>query len=108
MPSIKFYIRKIINFLLFQNTSDSEYMNSLFKCAAELVRYMKSELSDYQIGKLVEIIKANLEHYSMQANVYGCLKAIIEKNVVTPDVYDLIEIIGDKMITNVNKGIKST
>ena len=44
----------------------------------------------------------------MQANVYGCLKAIIEKNVVTPDVYDLIEIIGDKMITNVNKGIKST
>jgi hypothetical protein len=109
LPSLKFYIRKIINnlFMLFQNSSESEFINSLFKCTAELVRCMKNEHSEFQIKKLVEIIKANLEHYSMQANVYGCLKAIVEKRVLTPDVYDLIEIIGEKMITNSNKGIRS-
>lgn len=110
LPSIKFFCRKIINnlFLLFTTSSDSEFMNSLFKCTTELVRYMKTDLTDYQIGKLVEIIKANLEHYQMQANVYGCLKALIDKKVLSSHIYDLVDIIADKMITNVNKSVRTT
>mmetsp|Transcript_1253 Transcript_1253/g.1292 ORF Transcript_1253/g.1292 Transcript_1253/m.1292 type:complete len:180 (+) Transcript_1253:1373-1912(+) len=73
LPSIKLFCRKIINnlFLLFTTSSDSEFMNTLFKCTNEMLKYMKNDLTDHQIGRLVEIIKANLEHYQMQANVYG-------------------------------------
>lgn len=110
LPSIKFYCRKIINnlFILFTTTADSEFLNSLFKCTSEMVKYMKNELSEYHITKLVEIIKANLEHYQIQANVYGCLKTIIENKVISPHIYDLVDIIADKMITSVNNGIRGT
>lgn len=110
LPSIKFYCRKIINnlFILFTTTSDNEFLNSLFKCTSEMVRYMKSELSEFHITKLVEIIKANLEHYQIQANVYGCLKTIIENKIISPHIYDLVDIVADKLITSVNNGIRAT
>ena len=81
LPSIKYHCRNIINnlFLLFTTSADSEFLNSLFKCTMEMVKHMKADLTDHQIGRLVEIIKANLEHYQMQANVYGCLKALIDQ-----------------------------
>ena len=71
-----------------------------------MVRHMKEDLTDFQIGRLIEIIKANLEHYQMQANVYGCLKALVEKKVLNPHIYDLVDIIGDKMITHSNKSTR--
>lgn len=109
LPSIKFFCRKIINnlFLLFTTSSDSEFMNSLFKCSTEMVKHMKEDLTDHQISRLTEIIKANLEHYHMQANVYGCLKALIEKKVLSSHIYDLVDIIADKMITHTNKGTRA-
>ena len=110
LPSIKFYSRKIINnlFILFTTTSDNEFLNSLFKCTTEMVRYNKSDLTEYHIGKLTEIIKANLEHYQIQANVYGWLKILIENKVLSPHIYDLVDIVADKLITSVNNSIRST
>ena len=110
LPSIKYHCRNIINnlFLLFTTSADSEFLNSLFKCTMEMVKHMKADLTDHQIGRLVEIIKANLEHYQMQANVYGCLKALIDQKVISVHIYDLVDIIADKMITNINKSVRST
>jgi len=109
LPSIKYHCRNIINnlFILFTNSSDIEFLNSLFKCTSELVRYMKEDLTDYQTSRLTDIIKANLEHYQMQANVYGCLKALVEKKVMSPNIYDLVDIIADKMITNINNSVRT-
>ena len=82
-------------------------MNSLFKCSTEMVTYMRNDLTDHQIGRLTEIIKANLEHYQMQANVYGCLKALVQKKILNPHIYDLVDIIGDKMVTHSNKSTRT-
>ena len=108
LPNIKYHCRNIINnlFLLFTTSSDSEFMNSLFKCSTEMVRHMRSDLTDHQVGRLVEIIKANLGHYQMQANVYGCLKALVEKKVLNPHIYDIIDIVADKMVTHSNKSTR--
>lgn len=110
LPNIEYHCRNIINnlFILFSNSSDSEFLNSCFKCATEMIKHMKEDLTEFQMSKLVDIIKANLEHYHMQANVYSCLKAIIEhRKVVSASIYDLVEIIGDKMVTHTNKSTRT-
>jgi U3 small nucleolar RNA-associated protein 20 len=109
LPNIQYHCRNIINnlFILFGNTSDSEFLNSCFKCATEMIKHMKTDLTEFQTTKVIEVIKANLEHYQMQANVYSCLKALVEQKALSPSIYDLVEIIGDKMVTHTNKSTRT-
>jgi hypothetical protein len=39
----------------------------------------------------VLIIKANLASFQTQHNVFHCLKAIINRKFMCPDLYDLME-----------------
>jgi len=61
------------------------------------------DLSDTQIKTLVLIIKNNVTTYSMQSNVFHCLKAIINRRFLCPDLYDLMETIEDMMVTNISR-----
>ena len=74
LPSFKELLRKFLNriFKLFQQTqsSDSDFLNSLFKCTSELIKTyaIYQDLSDVQIKTLVEIITAHINKFAVQSN----------------------------------------
>jgi hypothetical protein len=70
LPTFKILLKKFLNRILKlfngASNSDSEFLNSLFKCTSELIRTYSvySDLSDLQIKTLVLIIKANVNNFS--------------------------------------------
>ena len=74
LPSFKELLKKFLNriFKLFEQTqsSDSDFINSLFKCTSELIRTyaIYQDLSDVQIKTLVQIIRAHIPKFTVQSN----------------------------------------
>ena len=69
LPSFKTYLKKFMSQVLklFEKASntDTEFLNSLFKCITELIRTYSvyNDLSEVQIKTLVLIIKANVSNF---------------------------------------------
>ena len=102
LPTFKTLMKQFLTQILklFQQASntDIDFLNSLFKCVGELIRTYSVyvDLSETQIKTLVLIIKANVSNYSTQSNVFQCLKAVIHRKFLCPDLYDLMENIQDR------------
>lgn len=43
----------------------------------------------------------------MQSNVFHCLKSIINRRFLCPDLYDLMETIEEMMVTNISRTTRS-
>jgi U3 small nucleolar RNA-associated protein 20 len=95
-------------FRLFNNSIESWFMNSLFAATQNLFHVYSGTFTPYQLDTILDVIKGNLDHYAMQANVYGLLKSIVDKGTLNPKVYDLIEIIQEKLINNGDESVRKT
>lgn len=104
----KFLIRIFKLFNLAQS-NDTEFLNTLFRCVTELIKTYSvyADLSEMQVKTLVLIIKSNLSNFSAQTHVFQCLKAIINRKFLCPDLYDLMEMIEEMMVTNISKTTRS-
>ena len=71
LPSFKELLGRFLSriFKLFDQTqsSDSDFINSLFKCTTELIKTyaVYKDLSEVQIGTLVKIIGTHLHQYAV-------------------------------------------
>lgn len=108
LPSFKSNLRKFLGSILklfaSVDNTDTEFLNSLFKCATELIRTYSvfADLSELQIKTLVQIIKTNISNLQSQANVFNCLRAIIYRKFLCPDLYDLMETVQEMMVQTVS------
>lgn len=66
-----------------------------------------NDLSETQIKTLVLIIKSNLQSFQTQSNVFHCLRAIIFRKFVCPDLYDVMENVQEMMVSSVTKATRS-
>ena len=113
LPSFKLLLKKFLNKILAllnqASKTDTEFLNSLFKCVGELIKTYSvyADLSEVQIKTLVLIIKANVNSYSSQSSVFHCLRAILYRKFLCADLYDLMETIEEMMVSNVNKNTRS-
>ena len=53
------------------------------------------------------IIKANVTNFSSQSHVFQCLKAIVNRRFLCPDLYDLMETIEEMMVTNISRSTRT-
>jgi hypothetical protein len=69
LPSFKLLLKKFIGNILklFAKVSntDTEFLNSLFKCVTELIRTYSvyNDISEMQVKTLVQIIKVNVSNF---------------------------------------------
>lgn len=109
LPSFSLHLKKFLNriFKLFQQSqaTDSDFTNSLFKCISELIKNyaVNQDLSEHQIKTLVKIIRDCVEKHKIQSNALQCLRSVVHRRYVCADLYDLIEIVQEMMISSVNK-----
>lgn len=113
LPSFKELLKKFLNrfFKLFMQThsSDSDFLNSLFKCTAELIRTyaIYQDLSEVQVRTLVEIIKTHIDKFSLQTNALQCLRSVVHRRFECADLYDLIEQIQETMVFSTLPSIRA-
>jgi hypothetical protein len=102
LPTFKDLMKKFLNklFKLFEqsgpasnNNDNIDFLNSLFRCTAELIRTYGTyqDLTQPQIKTLVHLIKQHLNSTSTQTNVFHCLRAIVYRRFICADLYDLVE-----------------
>ena len=117
LPTFKDLMKKFLNklFKLFEqsgpasnNNDNIDFLNSLFRCTAELIRTYGTyqDLSQPQIKTLVHLIKQHLNSTSTQTNVFHCLRAIVYRRFICADLYDLVETVQDLMITSLAKSTR--
>lgn len=97
-------------FKLFQTTqnSDSDFLNSLFKCTSELIKTyaIYQDLSDIQIKTLLEIIKSHMAKFQVQNNALQCLRSVVFRRFESAALYDLVEEIQEIMVFNTSSSIR--
>ena len=76
LPAFRTLLKKFLTriFKLFNGaqSSDEEFLNTLFRCVTELIKTYSvyTDLSETQIKTLVLIIKANVSNFSTQSHVF--------------------------------------
>lgn len=78
-------------------------MNSLFRCAAELLRtqVVFDDLSEIQLKTVTQICQANVANFSTQAAVFVCLRALLHRRFESVELYDLMMTVQELMVTHV-------
>jgi|LauGreDrversion4_2_1035121.scaffolds.fasta_scaffold39346_5 hypothetical protein len=111
LPSFKGLMKKFLNklFKLFETSgaSDLDFINSLFKCTAELIKTYATfqDLSQPQLKTLTTILKQNINS-SAQGPAFHCLRALVYRKFLCAELYDLIETVQDLMITSITRSTR--
>ena len=111
LPGFQGLLRKFLGklFKLFESsgTGDLDFINSLFKCTAELIRSYATfqDLSQPQLKTLTTILK---QHVNSQAQgpAFQCLRALVYRKYLCAELYDLIETVQDLMVTSVARSTR--
>ena len=110
LPSFKEHLGRFLSriFKLFEQSSDSDFINSLFKCTSELIKTYSvyKDLSDVQIKTLVEIIRSHIHKFAVQSNALNCLRSVIHRKFACSELYDLMEQVQEMMLSSNTKQIR--
>ena len=111
LPSFKEHLGRFLSriFKLFEQSSDNDFINSLFKCTAELIKTYSvyKDLSEIQIKALVEIIRSHMHKFAVQSNALNCLRSVIHRKFACSELYDLMEQVQEMMLSSNTKQIRA-
>ena len=84
-----------------QNSSKSELAQNCFRMLAIAIREVKeTELKANQLTFLLEMIKPDLEEPERQTTTFSLIRAIVSRQFVVPEMYDIMENIASIMVTS--------
>jgi len=58
------------------------------------------------LAQLVSLIKQNIATFSLQNNVFQCLRALLKRKFIAPEIYDIIEQVQELMVTSVQQNVR--
>ncbi|KAG2222075.1 hypothetical protein INT45_007961, partial [Circinella minor] len=97
------------SFQLIKNVgnSRSQLIQSCFKLITICIRdNEKAKLSETQLVYLLNIIRPDLEEPDRQSTVFALIRALIGRKFMAPEVYDIMDLVGEIMVTNQAKEIR--
>ncbi|KAF9926096.1 U3 snoRNP protein [Linnemannia zychae] len=94
-------IRQTFVLLKAQGNTKSEIAQSCFKMLAIAMRENKSiVLKEDQLTMLLNMIKPDLEEPERQTTTFALIRAIVSRQFVVPEMYDMMESISEIMVTS--------
>ncbi|KAI9252331.1 hypothetical protein BDA99DRAFT_563365 [Phascolomyces articulosus] len=85
----------------------SQLIQSCFKLITVCIRdNEKAKLSEHQLVYLLNIIRPDLEEPDRQSTVFALIRAVIGRKFMAPEVYDIMDLVGQIMVTNQAKEIR--
>ncbi|ORY25251.1 hypothetical protein BCR39DRAFT_485643 [Naematelia encephala] len=82
-------------------TAESEVAQTALRTLAVVLRDCKSsQITDYQLKYLLELMGPDLEEPDRQSAIFAILRAVVGRQFVVPEIYDLMERVSSIMVTS--------
>ena len=86
-----------------------ELNQACFRFITSILRdYQQQEVTENQLKVLVSLVQANMLESEQQPTALALMKAIIQRKLETPDVYDLMDDVARLMIVSQIESARST
>jgi hypothetical protein len=91
-----------------QSTGKSELASSALKAATVLLRSCDFiRISDDQLRALLLLLRKDLEKQTRQNATFSLLKAIVDRRLITAEVYDIIDDVSRLLVTSLRPNARS-
>lgn len=93
--------RQQVNIIRQSGSAESEVAQAALKSLATTLRECPSaQLKEQDLQFLLEFMVPDLEEPERQASVFALLRAIIQRKLVVPEIYDMMDKIANIMVTS--------
>lgn len=99
--SVPAFISQIINIIRQAGSTESEIVQVALKSLANILRdFPTAQAKEKDLIFLLELLSPDLEDHERQTAVFTMLRAIVARRFVIPEIYDIMEKVGEIMVTS--------
>ncbi|TIA92947.1 hypothetical protein E3P99_00411 [Wallemia hederae] len=111
LPSIEsslgVFIKRIFALLDDCGGTQSELAQTTLRTLAVLLREVKTvNVKEDQLKHLLQLIKPDIEEHDRQHTLFILLKAIINRKLIVPEIYEMMERVAEVMVTNQSSHVR--
>ncbi|CAI2171430.1 13286_t:CDS:10 [Funneliformis geosporum] len=98
LPAI---VKQIFTLIRTSSTTNSELVQACFKLLTVIIRDRKKfEFKESELTFIINLIRPDLEEPQRQGTSFSLIRAIVSRKFVVPEIYDMMQIITEIMITS--------
>ncbi|TIB69218.1 hypothetical protein E3P77_00646 [Wallemia ichthyophaga] len=111
LPSIEnslgVFIKRIFALLDDCGGTQSELAQTTLRTLAVLLREVKNAtIKEEELKHLLNLIKPDLEEHDRQHTLFILLKAIVNRKLIVPEIYEMMERVAEVMVTNQSSHVR--
>ncbi|KAL5498462.1 UTP20 [Sanghuangporus vaninii] len=99
--NLPIFVRQTLQIVRETGSTEADVVQSAFKALAVIIRDVSSsQLKEKDLTFLLELLTPDLEEVTRQANAFALLRAIVYRKFIVPEIYDLMDRVGEIMVTS--------
>lgn len=98
--------RKVLNLIKDSPSTSTELCQMGLKYLSSFIRHKDMKLKDTAISYILTRVLPDLNEPSKQGLAFNFLKALVHKHIMLPEIYDVIDVVREIMVTNHSKDIR--
>ena len=99
--SVPVFISQIIDIIRQAGSTESEIVQVAFKSLANILRdFPTAQAKEKDLIFLLELLSPDIEDHERQTAVFTMLRAIVARRFIIPEIYDIMEKVGEIMVTS--------
>lgn len=99
--SVPVFIAQMVDLIRQTGNTESEIVQVAFKSLATILRdFPGAQVKEKDLIFLLELLSPDLEEHERQAAVFTMLRAIVARKFVVPEIYDIMDKVGEVMVTS--------
>ncbi|ORX62666.1 hypothetical protein DM01DRAFT_1314200 [Hesseltinella vesiculosa] len=100
MDAVPVTIKRIFQLLKHTTGTQHPMVQACFKLLTVCIQTKKSNLTEHQLNYLLHLLRPDLEEPDRQGTAFGLVRAILARQFMAPEVYDLMDIVATIFVTN--------
>ncbi|KAI0316098.1 armadillo-type protein [Amylostereum chailletii] len=99
--SVPVFIKQMVAIVRQTGSTESEVVQTALKSLSAVLRDMSSaQIAEKDLLYLLELVGPDLEEPSRQGAVFALLRAVVARQLVVPEVYDLMDRVAEVAVTS--------
>ncbi|KAF5354672.1 hypothetical protein D9756_005618 [Leucocoprinus leucothites] len=99
--SVPVFVSQMVDTIRQAGSTESEIVQVAFRSLATILRdFPGAQVKEKDLIFLLELLTPDLEDHERQAAVFTMLRAIVARKFVVPEIYDIMEKVGEIMVTS--------
>ncbi|KAI8070329.1 armadillo-type protein [Gongronella butleri] len=100
LTAVPVTIKRVFQLLKHTTGTHHPMIQACFKLLTVCIQTKKSNLTEHQLTYLLHLLRPDLEEPARQGTAFGLVRAIIARQFLAPEMYDLMDIVASILVTN--------